>query len=274
MTAINYLIDEDRITFMRDQEISIVEKNTTFMLYDSLKTALVNNESTLYFDPKEWLVEAFEQRKNMFGIAERLEQIEAAGMPIEPYMAFINRLSPTVFAGSDTTLIETLVQKIGTVEAPLTWDGDIVLYQRSAWANSNTAWASSGGEFTPFNIVTAGATGELVAGEFSYTMGKCPDLGCAYEVTVQPNHVLNVNSVGVWKVSQVMQLAQLGKEMTTLQQSESPIVRYENKCIGDESIVMRLPYSPVTAASVAEFMMRHNRQLELVNAPVVQAVSC
>lgn len=269
-TAINYLIDQERITFMRDQEIRVVEKDSAFMLYDSLKTALVNNESTLYFDPKEFLVDAFEQRKSMFGIAERLEQIEAAGMPIEPYMAFVNRLSPTIFACNDTKLIETLVQKIGTVEAPLTWDGDIVLYQRSAWANSNTAWAEDSGTFTPFNVVT----GDLTAGEFSYTMGKCPDLGCAYEVTVQPNHVVNVQTNGVWKVSQVMQLAQLGKEMTTLQRSESPIIRYENKCIGDESIVMRLPYSPVTAASVAEFMMRHNRQLALVNAPLMQAVSC
>lgn len=271
-TEIKYLIDQDRITFYRENQISVVEKGSAFQMYESIKEALVNNQETLYFNPKQFLLEAFDQRKDMFGIADRIKQIEEAGMPTEPYRAFVSRLSDSVFKGhGGSDLIETLMQKIGTVEAPLTWNGDIVLYQRSAWTKGEIiSWAEDE-SFTPFNVIS-GKTQR--AGEFSYSMRACPDTGCAYEVVVQPQHIKEINNYGLWTVSQVMQLAQLGKEMTTMQRSESPIVRYETKCVGDSNIVMRLPYSPQTAATVAEFMLRYNNEMRVVEAPVLQAVSC
>lgn len=272
-TAIKFLIDDERVTFLKDKEISVAERQSQPWLYESLKESLPTTGEALAFNPKEFLIDAFEKRKDMFGIANRIKAIEKAGMPTEPYIAFISRLNEDLLTGTQNSIdtIETLIKKVGTVEAPLTWNGDLVLYQRSAWTDSKTYWANDN-EFKPFNELT----GNLVAGEFSYAMNVCPDTGCAFEVVVQPQHIqkMSSRSTGLWHVSKVMQLAKLGREMTTMQRSESPIVRYENKCIGDETIAMRLPYNPITAATVAEFMLRHNQQLKLVNAPVVQAVSC
>lgn len=267
MTPINYLIDEDRVTFYKDSKIQVAERSVTPWLYDSFKEALPAGDTELSFNTKDIFINAVKNRKQMFGIAERVEALEAAGMPVDPYVSFISRLPEEVLVNHTE-----LISKVGTVDAPLTWTGDLVLYQRSAWTQGEvTSWADDESTFTPFNVVKSDK--HLRAGEFSYAMNVCPDTGCAYEVVVQPEHIISGSS-GLWTVSQVMQLAQLGREMTTMQQSESPIVRYENKCIGDSNIAMRLPYNPVTAATVAEFMFRHNKQLELVNAPVVQAVSC
>lgn len=271
-TAINYLIDEERVTFFKEGQIQVTERKEKPWLYESLKEALPTGNELLVFKPKDFLLQAFEQRKDCFGIAKRIKEIEAAGMPTEPYMSFISRLDDTLFTEESKTIdiVEALVSKVGTVEAPLTWDGDLVLYQRSAWTNSNKSWADDSGDFKPFNVIE----GNIYAGEFTYTMKVCPDTGCAYEVIVQPQHIKSTANDGLWTLSQVMQLSKLGTQMSIGQRSKSPIVSYENKCVGDDTIAMRLPYNPVTAASVAEFMLRYNKDLRLVNTPVMQPVSC
>lgn len=272
MPTINYLIDEERITFFKNKQIQVAERRVNPWLYESLKEALPAGKDAIVFSPQQYLAQAFEERKNVFGIGERIKAIEAAGMPIEPYIAFISRLNSECIVGrpDSAQIAETIISKIGTIEAPLTWDGNLVLYQRSAWTNRNSHWAGTNKEFKPFNTII----GKLYAGEFTYTMQKCPDVGCAYEVVVQPEHIKNINDNGLWEVSQVMQLAELGREMTSMQQAEAPVVRYENKCVGDSNIAIRLPYNPATAASVAEFMMNATATLDLIDSPYVAQEGC
>lgn len=247
-TTIKYLIEDDRIVFYANNEIRVASSND-FWLFEPLKDALQNgNYEGLEFNPKDYLIEAVEQRKDIFGIKQRLEELEALEMPTEPFMNFISRLNE-----ENIKELTGLISKAGTTEAPLTWDGDIVLYQRASWLETN--WVDEK-NFNPGNIVQ----GKSIVGEFTQTMRQCPDTGNAYEVVVRPENIVSVHNSNMFYVNDVMQLSKLGEYVKKEQQSEAPVVQYITQCIGEANAVFRVPYSADTAAAYVASLFNTNMQ--------------
>ena len=268
-TTIKYLIEDDRIVFFNAGEIRVASSND-FWVFEPLKNALQNgNYAGFEFSPKDYLIEAVEQRKDIFGIKQRLEELESSEMPTEPFLNFISRLNE-----ENIKELAPLISKVGTTEAPLTWDGDVVLYQRAAWLDSN--WVDET-NFAPGNVVQ----GTSVVGEFTNIMRQCPDTGNAYEVVVRPENILSQRDSNTLYVSDVMQLSQLGERVKKDQRSESPVVQYVTQCIGEANAVFRVPYSADTAAAYVASLFNTNMQGNIARLnqlvepePVLVSVSC
>jgi hypothetical protein len=162
-------------------------------------------------------------------------------MPTAPFERFVSRLSDSFF--NNERNIE-FIARVGTVNAPLTLDGDVVLYQRASWIRHDIAtnWSNSS-TFTSGNVIK-GERNQTV-GEFNWVMGCCPDAGSVFEVLVQPEHIITQNNSS-WSVSQLTQLSKLSENIFVRGRSKTAVVSFNTNCANASGNAIRLPYSPAT----------------------------
>lgn len=271
MDTIKYLIEDDKITFYKDKQVQVID-NRKFWVFEALKQSLRDslNVGELNLDVSAYIKGLIKDRSKTLGVRQRLEELEAANMPTEPFRLCVERLPSSVLEANPE-----IIKSLGTTEIPLTWDGNLVLYQRSAWLN-NTSWANDS-TFQPFKEVN----GKQQASSFTDTMRRCPDTGMAYEVLVRPEDIVAIKGTNSeytsFEVKAVTQLSKLGTKPKVQQQTQVPIVEYQTNCVGDENNAVRLPFNAGTAAKLVSYLMGgHSSEaaLKQVTPAPVALVSC
>lgn len=269
MTQVKYIIDDKQISFYQNNEIKIITEQAWFA-FESLKQALISNGAigSLMLSAKACLEDLISQRSEKFGIKQRLEALEQANLPTEPFKNFVSRVGEDFLRQHPE-----FIGKAGSVDAPLTWDGDLIMYQRAAWRDQNklSNWANDE-EFTAFKTLE----GETRVSEFNAALNVCADTGMVYEVIVQPEHLVGRSGVyqGLWTVSQVTQLAKLGLRPVD-KQADTGIVDVMTNCISEQGNAIRLPFNASTAAKLVGSLFDNQTQHSQVNniVPVRLALS-
>lgn len=269
MTQIKYIIDDNQITFSQNGELKIFT-DRNWVVFENLKQSLIQhgNIGSIITSASNYFKEAVKSRSNKFGIKDRLEALEAANMPTEPFKNFISRANESFLEAHPE-----LVSKAGTVDAPLTWDGNLIMYQRAAW-RGHGSW-SQDESFTAFKTIE----GTAKVSEFTAALQVCPDTGAAFEVIVQPEDLVSVASdyCGLWVASKITQLAKLGVTRNNLegQQAQTPIIDVMTNCVGEDGNAIRLPFNAGTAAKLVQSMFDKTTNSELMNniVPVRMAVA-
>lgn len=275
MTKTKYLIEESQITFYKDGEIKYIteEHPLTFL---AVRDCLISNRDydlDNHIDIKSLLKRAINSKVTALGIKEKLDYLESMNLPTQPLLSFIDKAPIEVL--NDTDIIKT----VGTLNVPLTWEGNIVLYTRASWiphSNTLTDWFSK--QFSPNKVLVAVQDQPITAGGFYWTMGVCPDTGLAYEVEVEPEHIMSIKAGEPSKLKQVKCISCLGESFNVDSQSSSPLVEFETQCnnLGEDYVVRR-PYDISTAARLVASMYRDNLDLNAVEKtvrPRVMVGSC
>ena len=268
MSKINYYITPDCLTFYKDGLIKHVNSNQPY-LFEALKMSLPRGVDYVEIDSRTMFKECLKNGSKAFGAADRLKSLQEANLPVEPLLSFIDKVPTEVLNSPDGY---KLIHKVGTPDIPLTWDGNLILYQRSAWVGVNQTTAGSGRtwvdveSFTPFKVVTGTEERPLQAGGFDWVAKHCPDSGSVYEVIVQPQHILDVLSYGCWELSQVTQLSSLGNYVNCSQKAETGVVEFVTSCsdLGEKTAI-RLPYNAGTAAKLLNAMFKNGVSSQALN---------
>jgi hypothetical protein len=276
-TPIKYLVTDDAISFYRpsDRSVRFVNRQTQRLTYDILRDSLVTSGNIevleQHFNPKNYYLNSVKAGKDIFGIKERLDSLTNSGMPTAPFEKFVSRLSDSFF--SEERNIQ-FIARVGTVDAPLTLDGDVVLYQRASWISQDitTNWSNSS-TFTSGNVIS-GERNQTV-GEFNWVMNTCPDAGSVFEVLVQPEHIVTQTNSS-WSVSQLTQLSKLSEEVFVRDRAETAVVSFNTNCASASGNAIRLPYSPATMSHYVSMLFADKAEAMNNVVPVVveQVGSC
>jgi hypothetical protein len=259
--TLKYVIQPDSISFYDTdkQKTSIVYKGAHNIIYDVLELGLRENDIELvytsqYAKPTEAVLnKLFQSGKDAYGLRERYEALVSEGLPTKALLNFASR------APMELLQNQSLMQRVGTVDMPLTWEGDLVLYQRASWLQStnertpsfdsfrsSTKWVDS---FTPFAIIEG--EGNL-ASDFDWAMNQCPDTGTTYEVVVQPQPIVSMsyNRQRLYNVNRLTQLSDLGRHIKASQKSTVGVVEITSEITDLGGIIaVRQPFNTLTLSN-------------------------
>ena len=285
-SELKYLINDQTLSFFYQDRVCTVHKKET-LLFDTLKRLLLENEvgaltANLNKNTKVYLEEAMRNKEDVLniGISKRVKEIEASGMPIDPYLRFIQRC-PTEVLLRDPYIIT----QVGTVDLPLTWDGDIIGYQRAAWIRKDKSqmfWVNDQ-NFTPFQEVVSDSPQQV--GNFYWIQNVCSDAGMTYEALVKPENIQTVSITDQETYTQrclqtkkVTLLSRLKEVTLSSHLSTTPIVEITTANSDLGPIAIRLPYNASTAAKMLEHLFNNSvsaKQLnKLTTRSVLVSTSC
>jgi hypothetical protein len=275
--SVKYLVTDEAISFYResDKSVRFVNKDSNGMVYELLRDCLLTKGTLDILEQdlnlKDCYLSFVKDNKNLFGIGDRLQSLKDSGMPTQPFERFVSRLPESFFQQERNV---QFLSRVGTVDAPLTLNGDVVMYQRASWLNDRdiTNWSSSD-SFTSGNVVSSDV---LTVGEFNWVMGSCPDAGPVFEVLVQPQHILNVGHSGGWLVQQLTQLSKLSEYLFVKDRSETAVVSFNTNCSNSSGNAIRLPYSAATMSSYVSMLFADKAEAlnNVVPVKVAHVGSC
>jgi hypothetical protein len=285
---IKYAVTEDAISFYDKEEIIVVTSDQKY-LYAALKDSLISNSTIDIIDsPKEFLKKCLKERSSCFGIDKKIKQIEEAGMPIEPFLSFVSRI-PERFLKYNPDLLNM----IGTVDLPLTWDGNLIAYQRASWIKNDNEvdaqdiptsfkvfdlnrgrrikkWAR---DFKPFDIAMVPQN----VCDFNWAQNQCPDTGATFEVIVQPEYIRSILNHQI-RTSQIIMLSRLGEKVSNDQKSTTMVVDIETGCSEfSGGFAIRLPFNASTSAKLINHMFNQTVKTQQLNKTIkirVPVTSC
>lgn len=254
MTKINYVITDKQISFYKDKEVRTVyaDSGLNYVIYTSLRNSLINNEPIVATTPKEAINVIKRNPAIVPSVNKRIKELEEANLPTDPFLKFLSNCN-------DNLLVEglKLLSKAGTTDMPLTWDGNIILYQRANMLNRS--WAP-----TTFNFgeVMEREEGFNVSSFHNIVDGTCPDSGPVFEVMVKPQDIISLDNRvhSLWKVKRLTQMSRLSLRPSQKEKAEAGIVEFITNCVGDGKQAIRLPYNAGTAAKMVTAMFQNNNQ--------------
>jgi hypothetical protein len=255
-SSIKYLITDSQITFFKENQVKSVYKESGLneLVFNVLKDCLQSGNLIEIDDSKEYYLEQLRQKPGLIkSVQKRVEELTTANLPTEPFFKFLNKCPDHLLSE-----IEVLT-KAGTVDMPLTWEGDVVLYQRASYMRNNNTYSDWAGEssFRMGNVLE----GEQLVSSFDYIVSKtCCDAGPVFEVVVQPQHItsVNSNSSSFWTVNRLTQMTRLGIKPFRSSQADTGIVEFITNCVGSDKQAIRLPYNAGTASKMVNALFTHS----------------
>lgn len=245
-----YIASEDRITVHHNKRtMTIVKENNAYFnsllealasnrldLEEVLPEYVVNEDSIAEYSNGKLKLENGRLSSEYFEVPARLQDLVKefldSNLPLQPLIKLCEKLSLL----SDKFIRNSIVNFVSAGDVPLTWDGDLVLYARSAWVIDNTKSDWMEQSFTP----GATRTGEnLPCGTFDWTLGECPDMGRVFDLLVQPQHITSVKKQSVG-VSQYLNISALEE---TINHEERLLLLHTNTNHLGSNVYVREPFS-------------------------------
>jgi hypothetical protein len=270
-TAIKYIITDDHITFFKDNEIRSIQQCNGLkgILFQEIKRCLLDGDKEIPAFNHQDAIKMLRARPQLSKpINDRIQALEEAGLPTEPLHRFLENCPEHILNDLE------VLSKVGTSAMPLTWDGDVVLYQRSHFNNGSaaTSWTHEDG-FIPGQVVDK----EQSVSSFDHIVnGVCPDAGPVFEVIVKAKDIVSAgtnNIKSLWKVKKLTQMSKLGLRPSANTKAESGIVEFLTNCVGGNEASVRVPYNAGTAAKMVNSLFTHNSEALNNIVPVRSAVA-
>jgi hypothetical protein len=172
-------------------------------------------------------------------ISGKIVTLLAQGLPYQPLLAFWSKLQANSHLSAVD--IDRVVLMGATKFAPITWDGDLILYARANMNQSNVGYALR----DPSRPVVAPnpatfAPADLRLGTLDHISQMCADVGPMFDFLVNPAEILSVNchsfvASGGVRISRLTERHSEASSMVSLDAS------------GIGQIVIRNPHDRATA---------------------------
>jgi hypothetical protein len=172
-------------------------------------------------------------------ISEKIVTLLAQNLPYQPLLAFWSKLQSNLHLNSVD--IDRVVAIAATKFAPITWDGDLILYARANMNQANVAYALRDPSQAPTAPNPTNFTpSDLKLGTLDHISCMCADVGPMFDYLVDPAQILSVNDR--------LCTASIGTRISRLNERHSEVssmVSLDASGIG--AIVVRNPHDRATA---------------------------
>lgn len=248
METIKYLITDNQISFYKNEEVRVINKSSNLngILYSQLKECLPNNNVIdIPVTSEEKVNFLLQNLEKIPTVKDRMGELTSAGLPTEPFVNFLKKCPKELIEKVEVLALA------GTTSMPLTWDGNVVLYQRASYMQGETLKSWAGDNFAMGHEVNKMS---YVSDFESIVNGTCPDAGPVFEVVVQPQDIVEVRNKGKWTVQRLIQMSALGLHPAENTKADTAIVEFVTNCVGDGKQAIRIPYNAGTAAKMVNAM--------------------